>query len=118
VSGRRGDYAAYAASALGGLVVCLAISAATGRREAWDSSVYFTAGIPVMVVAILVISYLRPRAPWRWALSMAVGQSVALLLGGNSASLWPLAILATSIVSLPQFAAGYVGSWIARKRAA
>ena len=112
------DYVPYAASALCGLVVCLAISLATGRKEAWDSSLYFSVGMPAMVLAIFAISYLFPRAAWRWTLSMALGQSIALLLGGNSLSLWPLAILAMLLFSLPQFASGYVGSWLSRRNAA
>jgi hypothetical protein len=110
-----GEHLAYAISAVLGLAVCLAISYATGRKEAWDSSLYFSVGLPIMVLAIFAISYLFPRQAWRWTLSMALGQSVAMLLGGNSLSLWPLAILAMLIFSLPQFAAGFAASWLARR---
>lgn len=112
-----GEPIAYAVSALAGLAVCLAISLATGRKEAWDSGVYFSVGIPIMVLTIFAISYVFPRYAWRWTLSMALGQSVAMLLGGNSLSLWPLAIIAMMIFSLPQFAAGFAASWLARRNA-
>ena len=55
---------------------------------------------------------LRPR---RWTVSMALGQSVAMLLSGNSLSLWPLSIIAMTVYSLPQFAAGYVASRLSRR---
>ena len=50
------------------------------------------------------------------ALSMAVGQSIALLMGGGSLSLWPLAIVAMTIVSLPQLAAAVVGSKVSPRK--
>ena len=113
---RRADTVPYAASALAGLVVCGAISFAAGGREAWDTGLYYSIGMPAMVLAIFAISYFFPRAPWRWTLSMAVGQAAAMLLGGASLTLWPLAILAMLLYSLPQFAAGFFGSWLARRK--
>jgi hypothetical protein len=112
------EWMPYAAAALSGLAVCLAISLATGRREAWDSELYFSIGMPVMVVAIFALSYFFPQRAWRWTLSMAIGQSIAMLLGGNSLSLWPLAIIAMLFFSLPQFAFGFAASWLARRNAA
>jgi hypothetical protein len=81
----------YVASAISGLVVCLAITMATGRREAWDSGAYFLIGIPIMCSLISAISYVFPTRAWRWTLSMAVGQSLAIVSGGGSLSLWPRA---------------------------
>jgi hypothetical protein len=112
------EWMPYAAAALSGLTVCLAISQASGRKEAWDSDLYFTIGMPVMVLAIFALSYFFPQRAWRWTLSMAIGQSIAMLLGGNSLSLWPLAIIAMLFFSLPQFAFGFAGSWLARRNAA
>lgn len=110
---RRADTVPYAASALAGLFVCGAISFAAGGREAWDSGLYYSFGIPAMVLAIFAISYLFPKASWRWTLAMAAGQLAAMLFGGASLSLWPLAILAMLFYSLPQFAAGFFASRLA-----
>jgi hypothetical protein len=109
------DYFPYAAAALSGLVVCLAISITTGRREAWDSGVYFAIGIPLMCVLIAAISYLFPIRAWRWTLSMAVGQSAAIALGDGSFSLWPLSIIAMTVLSLPQLAVGSLASRLAKR---
>jgi hypothetical protein len=103
-------------SALIGLVVCLFISVVTGRNEAWDSPLYFSLGIPVMCLAIIVISFLIPEKPWRWVAAMAFGQSVALALGGGSLTLWPLAIVAMLLLSLPQMLAAFVASRLALRR--
>ena len=111
------DYFAYATAFLSGLVVCLAITIATGRNEAWDSGVYFSVGIPMMCVLIFAIGYLFPTRAWRWTLTMAAGQSAALALGGGSLSLWPLFIIAMSFYSIPQFITGQLASKLARRRA-
>lgn len=105
-----------AISFIAGLAICLLITVTSGRKEAWDAPIYFTIGVPVMCLVIFAISYKFPRRAWRWALSMAIGQSVAMVLGGGSASLWPLAIIAMTVVSLPQFIAARVASGIAKKR--
>ena len=105
----------FALSAVAGLAVCLAITFATGKKEAWDSNLYFTVGIPAMCVLAFAIGYVFPVKAWRWAVGIALGQSIALLLGGGSLSLWPLTIVAMTILSLPQLVAALVGSGLARR---
>lgn len=101
-------YVPFGISALGGFLVCLAVSLATGRKEAWDSGAYFSVEIPIMCAVIFVIAYRFPARPWRWVVSMAAGQALALATAGNSLSLWPLSLVAMTILSIPQF---IVGSW-------
>ena len=107
----------YAISAVAGLVICLAITLITGRSEAWDSGAYFIFGIPLMCTIIFLISYRIPQRAWRWTFAMAAGQSVAMVIGGGSLSLWPLAIIAMTVVSIPQFVTGLVASRLALKGA-
>ena len=107
----------YAASALAGLVVCLGLTITAGGQEAVDTSAYLPIGVPLMALAILAVSYLFPTRPWRWTLSMAAGQMLAMLLTGSSLSLWPIAIVAILFLSIPQFVAGYVGAYLARRGA-
>jgi hypothetical protein len=104
-----------AIAALAGLLICLAISAITGKREAFDASLYFYAGIPLMCLVIFILGYHFPERPWRWTLAMAAGQALAIAIGGSSLSLWPLAIVAMAVLSIPQFLAGMIGSRLARK---
>lgn len=93
-----------------GLIVYVAIVAATGRNEAWDDGSYYFLGMPFMCVAAFVIGYLFPVRPWRWALWMAGGQTVGALLNGSSLSLLPFAIIFMVVISIPQFIAAYLGS--------
>ncbi|GEM_PF-1201263 len=105
----------YVISFIAGLAICLFITVTSGRKEAWDAPAYFTVGIPMMCLVIFALGYWFPHRAWRWALSMALGQSVAIVMGGGSASLWPLAIIAMTVVSVPQFIVAMVASGIAKK---
>lgn len=116
MSKKTDDTLPYAASVTTGLVICLAVTMLTGRREAWDSAYYFTAGIPLMCVVMFAISYRYPVRAWRWPLSMAVGQSVAMTIGGGSLSLWPLSIIAMTVVSIPQFVTALLAARLVARR--
>jgi hypothetical protein len=113
---RNNNYLPFAASAVAGLVVCLVISLVTGRKEAWDSEVYFSLGIPVMCAVMFAIGYRFPERAWRWTLCMAVGQAVTMLSAGNSLSLWPLSLVAMTVLSVPQFVVGSVASKLATRK--
>ena len=114
MSSQKNALLPFAISAIAGFAVCLAITVATGKKEAWDSSLYFAVGIPVMCVLAFAVGYVFPAKAWRWAFGMAIGQSVAILMGGGSLSLWPLAIIAMTILSMPQLVAALVASGIAK----
>ena len=119
MANRNNNYLPFAASAVIGFLVCLAISMATGRKEAWDAGAYFSVGIPIMCALMFAIGYRFPDRTWRWTVSMAVGQAVAMLSAGTSLSLWPLSLIAMTVLSAPQFIAGSIASRLAtRKRRA
>lgn len=118
MSGPRAEgWLPYALAAGGGFAVCLAIAQATGRREAWDAGEYFSIGIPLMCAIVFALGWHWPRHAWRWTLAMAAGQATALALGGGSLSLWPLAIIAMTVVSVPQFIAGQIAARLSSRRA-
>lgn len=100
-----------------GLGICLTVAVVSGRREPWDSALYFTVGIPLMCLVIARLAYRHPIRAWRWTLSMAVGQSLALAMGGGSLTLWPLALVAMVVVSIPQFVTGLIASRLAARAA-
>jgi len=111
------DYFPYAASTLAGMIVCTALTITAGGREAVDTAAYFPVGVPLMATAIFAISYLFPVRPWRWTLSMAAGQMLAMLLAGSSLTLWPIAIVAMLVYSTPQFLAGMAGAGLSKRQA-
>ena len=69
-----------------------------------------------MTIAAFALGYYFPQRAWRWGLAMAFGQSVAMVIGGGSASLWPLALVAMTIVSIPQIVAAVVAGRLAPRR--
>jgi hypothetical protein len=107
----------YGASFAIGFVVCLGVTIATGGKEAVDAAAYYSLGIPLMALAMLAIGYVFPKRPWRWTLSMAVGQTAAMLATGSGLSLWPIAMIMMLILSIPQFVAGSVGAYFGKRGA-
>ena len=106
----------FSISALAGLVVVGGIGLASRQNEAIDDPLYYTLGIPLMCGVIAFVSYRFPHRPWRWTLSMSAGQAAALALGGSGLSLWPLALVFMTVVSLPQFIAGWITGRLRRGR--
>ena len=49
-----------------GMGLWFAVSLAVGRREAWDTSAYWTVAYPVALVACAVLGFVFPQKPWRW----------------------------------------------------
>lgn len=98
---------------LGGLLVCLAIASLTNRNEAWDADLYYSTGIPVMCLIIFVLSFVFPEKPWRWTIAMAAGQFASALINGSSLSLWPLALIFMTVISIPQFVSGFLAAKLA-----
>src|SRR5689334_19955597 len=93
----------HALAFLAGFATCLAIVLVTGRKEAWDSPLYFLVGLPLMCVAAGAIAFRFPERSWRWGIGMAVGQSIAMALGAGSLTLWPLALVAMTVLSIPEW---------------
>lgn len=106
------DHIFYILGFAAGFGVCFTIAKISGRREAWDAPEYFTVGIPVMCAVVFALSYLRPERVWRWPLSMAIGQSLAMAIHGGDLTLWPLSIIAMTICSIPQFLIGKLAAWV------
>lgn len=109
-------------------LVTLGVGAATwivvamfgGRREAWDSELYFAA-LPVIGLTAGVVSYLAPARFWRWACFPFLGQAVVMLAqgasGGAGASLLPLGLIVFAILGALCTIPAAVGAAAGRKAA-
>jgi hypothetical protein len=109
------DHWLYLAAALGGAAVWIAITAATGRREAWDSEWYFTLGIPAVCLLSLVLGYIEPHRPWRWGILPLAGQFAWMLVTNGPGNLLPLGVIMFGILSIPSIITAWVGSVIGRR---
>lgn len=95
----------------------VACDAATGRREAWDSPLYFAAVMPLLALASGILGFTAPGRAAVIALAMAAGQFAALFAMNGLGSLFPIGIVLFLLFALPSAAAAWVGGRLRRRRA-
>ena len=88
----------------------------SGKREAWDSGLYWRVGLPVCYAASGIFGYLEPHCAWRWGLLPFVGQFVWMLVSEGVGSLMPLGAIAMGVLALPGVLLAIVGAALARKK--
>jgi hypothetical protein len=101
----------------GGAAIWIGIAGISGRREAWDSNVYFTVGIPLSCVLAFVLGIVEPARSWRWGVAPFAGQFLAMLLTQGVGNLLPLGMIAFAVLSIPAVVAARVGAAVAQRRA-
>jgi hypothetical protein len=98
-----------------GIALELGVALTSGRREAWDSSIYWTIGLPAAALAALLIGFAARRPEWLWTVLIAPSQVLAMMVrSGDIGNLWPLTLALSSILSAPFVAAAFVGSRLRR----
>ena len=99
-----------------GAAAWVAVSVAGGRREAWDSELFFTAALPVIALTAGIVAYLVPVRTWRWAMFPFAAQAVVMVVHGpSSASLLPLGLIMFAIFGAICMIPARIGALIARK---
>jgi hypothetical protein len=110
-------------------VVTLGVGAASwivvalygGRREAWDSELYFTA-LAIIALTAGVISYFAPARFWRWAFFPFAAQAVVMFAqgaaGGSGAALLPPGLIMFAIFGAFCAVPAAIGAASGRKAAA
>ena len=107
----------FAIAFLTGALVWIVISFVSGKKEAWDSSWYFSVGYPLICLVSALMGYLVPKGTWRWGVTPFLGQFVWMLLTQGPGNLLPLGIIAFGLMSLPAIIAAKLGAYVARLRA-
>lgn len=110
---KRGTSFAYGIAVAAGLVLWFATSMLGGRREPWDSPVYWTVSYPVAIALAGVLGYVFPERPWRWALVIMFMQMAVMVIGGSGFGLLPLGVILLAVLSLPSVV---LAQWAARVR--
>jgi hypothetical protein len=109
----------YLIALLSGTLIWLATMAASGRNEAWDSPLYWSAAYPLCMVLAAGLAYVEPERSWRWALAVMLVQPVVMLLtSGSSFGLLPLGLIMFAVLALPVILAARVGAWFRRRSSA
>jgi hypothetical protein len=106
----------YLIAATSGVVTWVMVSAVSGRAEAWDSSLYFSVGMPVVCLVSLVLGFLEPTRAWRWGVVPLVGQFLWMLLTQGPGNLLPLGIVVFGVLSVPSIVAARIGAFVASRR--
>jgi hypothetical protein len=88
---------AWAIAALAGGAGWLVISKLTGKREAWDSDLYFSWFLPSIWLIIAVLAYYVPERAWRWAFIPFGAQAVVAFVQNPTASLLPLGLMVFAV---------------------
>ncbi len=105
----------FALSGICGVIVCLVITFMTEAKVAWESSLYYWVGIPVMCLVIFTVSFFFPKEPLRWPLAMWGGQFVSVLFLGRSLALFPLVLVYLAVCSVPQICFGLLGAKLSKR---
>ena len=71
---------AYTLSALVGAGSWVAVAQMTGRREAWDSEIYFSGLLPGLWVCCVGLGFFAPVRPWRWGFVPFAAQAVVMIV--------------------------------------
>jgi hypothetical protein len=111
------EHGLYLLAAAGGAAVWMFVASASGRREAWDSEVYFSVGMPVVCAIAMIFGFLAPSRPWRWGVAPLVGQFVWMLFEEGPGNLLPLGVIVFGILSVPSIVTASIGAWIATRMA-
>jgi hypothetical protein len=98
-----------------GAAIWTLVARAGGRREAWDSELYFSAGIPALCLVAALCAFLEPARPWRWGVLPLAGQCAWMFLSQGLGNLWPLGIVASAFLSIPPVLAAVLAAAAARR---
>jgi hypothetical protein len=96
-----------------GLGVCLwlAVSFVSGKREAWDSGLYWSVAYPAAMIACAWLGYRFPAGAWRWPLTLFETQLLPMaVLSGEVGSLWILGVILLAVFALPGVLAAYLAA--------
>jgi hypothetical protein len=107
----RARQIAIGASVAAGAALELGIGAISGRREAWDSGLYWSVGLPVALAAAAAIGYRAGRRGWYWTGLIVPSQATVMMLRtGELGGLWPLMVVLASILGAPFLFVAFIAS--------
>ena len=99
-----------------GAALWAALVHVSGKREAWDSGLYWRVGLPACYAASGIFGYIEPRCAWRWGLLPFIGQFVWMLASAGVGNLMPLGAVFMGVLALPGVLLAIVGAALARKK--
>jgi len=102
---------AIVASVATGAALELGIGALGHRREAWDSSLYWSVGLPAALLMAAAVGYLAGRRAWYWTGLIVPSQvTVMMLRSGEMSGLWPLMVVLAFVLGAPFLVTAFAAS--------
>ncbi|HLT63252.1 MAG TPA: hypothetical protein VKZ92_01905 [Pseudohongiella sp.] len=105
----EGQNPVHLTAAAAGFIIATGVALASGIPAAWASPMYFWLGWPLMCLVIYLLARAYPERPWRWTISMMLGQVFSSIFFGGGPMV-PVAMLYVTLLSIPQFFAGSMGA--------
>ncbi len=113
---RLSSMSAFLVAVASGALLWVATTALSGRREAWDSPLYWTVAYPAAVVIAGVLGALAPDRAWRWGLAIMLVQALTLAAATSSFGLLPLGLIMFAVLAVPPVGAAVGGAALRRRR--
>jgi hypothetical protein len=107
------ERSAYVVAGLVGAATWLVVSTVGGRREAWDSDLYFSVALPAIGLVVALLGFLIPQRPWRWAFVPFGGQALVALVQNPTGGLLPLGLIVFGFFGVACLVPAYVGAKLA-----
>lgn len=99
-----------------GVVSWVLIAKVSGRREAWDSELYFSVFMPSIAIIVGLVSWLIPRQYGRWAFLPFLGQAVGAFVQNPTANLLPLGLIMFAILGALCLLPAVIGARLGKMR--
>ena len=109
------DRVLFALAILVGAFAWFGIAMLDGRREAWDSPLFWSFALPAAYAACLVLGFFGSRQAWRWpAHVLGALFACAAVSAGGALSLWPLTLGLIALMAAVGLLPTYVGVGLRR----
>jgi hypothetical protein len=106
---------AYAIAAVAGAAGWIAIAQVAGRREAWDSELYFTWFLPSLALIIAALAFWNPDRIWRWAFVPFAAQALVAFAQNPTGSLMPMGLVVFGIYGAVCLVPAWAGAAMRRR---
>jgi hypothetical protein len=98
-----------------GAATWIVVAVAGGRREAWDSELYFLLVMPVIALTAGIVSYRVPVRTWRWAMFPFAAQALVMVAQEPLGNMLPLGLILFFIFGALCLIPARIGVLAARK---
>ena len=98
-----------------GAATWIVVAMAGGRREAWDSELYFIMVLPLIALTAGLVSYKVPNRTWRWAMFPFAAQAIVMFVQEPMGNLLPLGLVIFLIFGALCLIPARIGAFAGRK---